>query len=73
MNSFFLSISCPRLRWQANCVFRSIATRKRNETLCLWLEVPSLRGDRGKPAYTGQNHFYMYDSSLFFLYKKEAA
>ena len=36
MNSFFLSISCPRLRWQANCVFRSIATRKRNETLRLW-------------------------------------
>ena len=36
MNSFFLSVSFPRTRWQANCVFRSIATRKRNETLRLW-------------------------------------
>ena len=36
MNSFFLGVSFPRTRWQANCVFRSIATRKRNETLRLW-------------------------------------
>ena len=35
--SFFPSVSFPRTRWQANCVFRSTATRKRNETLCLWL------------------------------------
>ena len=34
---FFLSVSFPRIRWQANCVFRSVAMRKRNETLCLWL------------------------------------
>ena len=33
---FFLSVSFPRTRRQANCVFRSIATRKRNETLRLW-------------------------------------
>ena len=36
MNSFFLSVSFPRIRWQANCVFRSVATRKHNETLRLW-------------------------------------
>ena len=36
MISFFLNVSFPRNRWQANCVFRSIATRKRNETLRLW-------------------------------------
>ena len=36
MNSFFLSRCFPLRRWQANCVFRSIATRKHNETLCLW-------------------------------------
>ena len=36
MISFFLYVSFPRNRWQANCVFRSIATRKRNETLRLW-------------------------------------
>ena len=34
--SFFLSRYFPRTRWQANCVFRSIATRKHNETLRLW-------------------------------------
>ena len=58
MISFFLSVSFPRTRWQANCVFRSIATRKHNETLCLWLgKCRALRGDRGMLAYTGQNHF----------------
>ena len=36
MNSFSLVVRFPRTRWQANCVFRSIATRKRNETLRLW-------------------------------------
>ena len=36
MISFFLSVRFPRTRWQANCVFRSIATRKHNETLRLW-------------------------------------
>ena len=36
MNSFFLDVSFSQTRWQANCVFRSIATRKRNETLRLW-------------------------------------
>ena len=35
-NSFFLSVSLPRNRWQANCVFRSVETRKCNETLRLW-------------------------------------
>ena len=35
-NFFFLSVSFPRIRWQANCVFRSRATQKRNETLRLW-------------------------------------
>ena len=56
MNFFFLIISFPRIRREANCVFRSIATRKHNETLCLWLgKCRALRGDRGKCAYTGQN------------------
>ena len=56
MNFFFLSISFPRIRREANCVFRSIATRKRNETLCLWVgKCRALRGDRDKFAYTGQN------------------
>ena len=32
MNSFFLSVSFPRTRWQANCIFRSGATLKCNET-----------------------------------------
>ena len=36
MNSFFFSVSFPQTRWQANCVFRSVATRKHNETLRLW-------------------------------------
>ena len=54
--SFFLSVSFPRTRWQANCVFRSTATRKRNETLCLWLgKCRATRGDRCESAYTGQN------------------
>ena len=36
MNSFFLGVSFPRIWWQANCIFRSGATRKCNETLRLW-------------------------------------
>ena len=31
-----LVVRFPRTRWQANCVFRSVATRKHNETLRLW-------------------------------------
>ena len=30
-------------------------------------EVPSLRGDRGMPVYTGQNHFCRFCSHLFSL------
>ena len=55
MNSFFLSVSFPRIRWQANCVFRSVATQKHNETLRLWPGSAGLRGERGKGAYTGKN------------------
>ncbi len=36
MNSFFLSVSFPRTRREVNCTFRSVATRKHNETLRLW-------------------------------------
>ena len=52
MIAFFLSVSFPRIRWQANCVFRSIATRKRNETLRLWPGSAELREAKGASVRT---------------------
>ena len=55
---FFLScllssvVCCPRLRSQSNCVFRSIATRKHNETLRLWPESAELREAIGASVRT---------------------